>query len=69
MANLKTIQVKTYDDGEVGFDLDEVLEGFTTRRSTVHYYKLEENAFGLGGMILTLYNKNGRKIKLKRKKK
>lgn len=62
---MKTIKIKKSDDGECYFDIAEVLEGTTTRPSTVKYYKLE--AIG-ESMVLTLYNKNKRKIKLKEKK-
>lgn len=64
MENLRTIQLKTFEDGEVGFDMVDLLQGTTTRLSTVQYYSLEK----IGESIaVTLYNKNKRKIKLKRK--
>ena len=59
----KTIKLKQYDDGELGFDLYDLLDGTTVRPSTVKYYKidcLEENSFSV-----TLYNKAKRKIKVK----
>lgn len=61
---MRTIEVKTFDDGEVGFEMSDLLQGTTTRLSTVQYYSIEK----IGESIaITLYNKNKRKIKLKRK--
>lgn len=60
------IELKTYDDGEVGFDIQDILKGTTTRLSTVKYYNLE--TFEDKQLIVTLYNKNKRKIKLRMKK-
>ena len=61
---MRTIGVKTFDDGEVGFEMSDLLQGMTTRLSTVQYYSIEK----IGESIaITLYNKNKRKIKLKRK--
>ncbi len=59
----KTIKLKQYEDGELGFDLYDLLEGTSVKPCTVKYYKiecLEENRFSV-----TLYNKAKRKIKVK----
>ena len=64
MEKLNTIDFKTYDIDEVGFDLEDALAGTTTRTSTVKYYKIEDHG---RVMALTLYNKNKRKIKLRKK--
>lgn len=61
----KTVKIKKSEDGEYYFDIAEVLEGTTTRSSTVKYYKLETVG---ESMVLTLYNKNKRRIKLNEKK-
>ena len=65
MKKLRTINVKTYDDGEVGFDLEDLLEGTTTRAATVKFYEVIDHG---RDFVVTLYNKNKRKIKLRRKK-
>lgn len=57
----KTLKLKTYKNGEVGFDLQDLLEGTRTRVSTVKYYKIEKEEEGI---IVTFYNKNKRKIKI-----
>lgn len=59
-----TVKVKTYDDGEVGIDIEDILQGTTTRLSTVKYYSIDKIGKSLR---VVLYNKNKRKIKLKNK--
>lgn len=62
---MKTVKLKTYDDGEVGLDIEDILEGTTTRPSTVKYYSIKEDG---KNVVVTFYNKNKRKIKIRRKK-
>ncbi len=60
-----TVRLKTYDDGEVGLDVADILQGTTTRLSTVKFYSIDllpDKSF-----TVVLYNKNKRKIKLKAK--
>lgn len=61
----KTVKLKTYDDGCVGCDLKDLLEGTTVRPSTVKYYMIE--AIEGSAIRVTLYNKAKKIIKVKPK--
>jgi len=65
MVKLGTTTVIKDEDGEACLDLNEILKRTTTRVNTVHYYKFEKDGDSL---MLTLYNKNKRKINVKEKK-
>lgn len=67
LDDLAIIYVKQFDDGEHGFDLDDIFRLFTVRKDTIKYYSIEE--LEDGAIAISFYNKNRKKIKLRRRTK
>ncbi len=62
---MNIVSSKVDKNGDVYLDLKDILKNSTTRISTVKYYNIETKD---NNIILTLFNKNKKKIKIRYKK-